>query len=189
VRVLARYLSNEDRLQLQSQLSLGSIWEDEAEMPRWVGNVTPILHSQEEFTDLKNRRQHLLDEKKRCDLEEREMQVRANEEAERAQLNRLLLRYQSNPARVRFEDPLRNVCLKCGTSVNWEGLTRKCPSCKESWYSSHCSCQNGRVDSRDPDTPRCSDCGWLRCADCGACKDGCRTNPSESVPSGPRQRA
>ena len=87
------------------------------------------------------------------------MQVRANEEAERAQLNRLLLRYQSNPARVRFEDPLRNVCLKCGTSVNWEGLTRKCPSCKESWYSSHCSCQNGRVDSRDPDTPRCSDCG------------------------------
>jgi hypothetical protein len=182
VRILAPYLSNEDRLQLQRQLGLGSIWEDEAEMPRWVENVTPILHSQEEFTDLKNRRQHLLDEKKRRDHEEKEQQVRAKEETERAQLETLLLHYRSNPAGIRLKDPLRDVCLECGTSLSGEDIKwndRKCPSCKKSWYSSHsrCSCRDGRVDSRDPDNPRCSDCQWLRCAECGACKDGCRTNP------------
>ncbi len=40
-------------------------------------------------------------------------------------------------------------------------------------YVNHCWNCKGRIDSRDPSTPRCHKCRWYRCPACTSCKQGC----------------
>lgn len=103
----------------------------------------------------------------------------------------LVQQYRLNPigpVGIRNEVLLRNVCLNCLSSdyvicTTSKGHPRdfKCNNCGVEWYVNHCwSCTaHGNVDERDPETPPCPVCGWLKCAypQCRACDwNGCSTN-------------
>jgi hypothetical protein len=79
-------------------------------------------------------------------------------------------RYRSNSHGVRLRHELRNVCLRCGSKSNGSSFF-VCTSsqCGETWRVNHCGLCKEIVDSRDPETPRCPNCGWLICAACHAC--------------------
>ena len=96
----------------------------------------------------------------------------------------LIVQFRKNPAGVRNAVTLRDVCLHCGAEdvrCQSNSLPRVivCPDCGTSWSASPCwSCTTGMLDTRDPETPRCKQCGWSKCAVCGACNPkGCSTNP------------
>jgi len=96
----------------------------------------------------------------------------------------MIAQYTLNPKGVRNVWCLREVCLRCGASeaqTLYEkfGPNRRCRRCGETWYVNHCwSCSTGWIDSRDPETPTCSVCGWHKCAACNSCRIlGCTTNP------------
>nr|WP_075519104.1 cold shock domain-containing protein [Moritella viscosa]SHO18081.1 Putative uncharacterized protein [Moritella viscosa] len=116
----------------------------------------------------------------------------------------LIEKYRNDPSGIRNEEKMRHVCLKCGSNnaeykfkkidkykpvlgaaVNnnngFYSLSgyQRCQECAEEWYINHCwSCKNGRVDDRDPVTPRCSECSWCKCDKCTACcLHGCSTTP------------
>ena len=85
---------------------------------------------------------------------------------------------------IRTEPSTRNTCAACGAKFAKRllvkfGPNRECNRCRVQWYVNHCwRCKGHHVDSRDPATPKCSVCGWYKCAHCRACKlDGCQTNP------------
>jgi hypothetical protein len=112
-------------------------------------------------------------------------EMRVREVAAEARRNRpaLIVQYRANPAGVRLVTTLRDVCLKCGSEqvrCLSDALPRKlvCPDCATKWTASACwSCTTGLLDSRDPETPRCPQCGWSKCAVCDACNpQGCSTN-------------
>jgi hypothetical protein len=112
--------------------------------------------------------------------------MRQQEEAAEARRNRpaLIAQFRSNPAGLRHAVTLRDVCLHCGSDhvrCQSDILPRilVCPDCATKWSTSACwSCTTGRLDTRDPETPRCQQCGWSKCAVCGACNpQGCSTNP------------
>lgn len=96
----------------------------------------------------------------------------------------LMAQYKLAPAGVRLVATLRDVCLNCG-SENIRVRTasrpnvRMCSNCNTDWFASRCwSCATGQLDSRDPETAPCPQCGYLKCADCGGCNPhGCSTNP------------
>jgi DNA-directed RNA polymerase subunit RPC12/RpoP len=121
-------------------------------------------------------------------------EIRQHEATAEARRNRpaLLARYKSDPDGLRFIVTLREVCLRCGSenvrtrSDNMPHVL-VCRDCSSEWLVSHCwSCATGLLDSRDPGTPRCKQCGWPKCAVCGACNpQGCSTNLYNS---GHRQR-
>ena len=113
-------------------------------------------------------------------------EMRQREVVAEARRNRpaLIVQYRANPAGVRLVSTLRDVCLHCGSEqvrCLSDSLPRKlvCPDCATKWTASACwSCDSGLLDSRDPETPRCPQCGWSKCAVCGACNpQGCSTNP------------
>jgi len=104
----------------------------------------------------------------------------------------LIAKYKSDPAGLRYALTLRKVCLRCGSEHVRNRLDHTphvfvCWECSTEWFASHCwSCATGLVDSRDPETPLCQQCGWPKCAGCGACNQkGCSTNPYHT---GHRQR-
>jgi hypothetical protein len=111
------------------------------------------------------------------------------EETAGARRNRptLIAQFRSDPAGVRNATTLRDVCLKCGSEdarCQSDGLplVLVCPDCSTQWSASTCwSCATGSLDTRDPETPRCKQCGWTKCAVCGACNPlGCSTNAYSS---------
>lgn len=91
----------------------------------------------------------------------------------------IIQKYTENPRGVRNEPRMRNVCLVCGSQnvrprSQEEHYYRVCRDCGAEWYVNNCwKCGKGCVDSRDPETPQCSVCGWYKCENCGACKSGC----------------
>jgi hypothetical protein len=96
----------------------------------------------------------------------------------------LLVQFRANPAGIRLAETMQEVCLTCGSEQPRCQSTSEppilvCPECSTRWSVSACwSCDTGRLDTRDPETPRCEKCGYTRCADCGACNpNGCSTNP------------
>jgi hypothetical protein len=96
----------------------------------------------------------------------------------------LIVQFRNNPAGVRNAVTLRDVCLHCGSEdvrCQSDSLPRilVCPDCGTSWSAGICwSCTTGMLDTRDPEMPRCKQCGWPKCAVCGACNpQGCSTNP------------
>ena len=112
--------------------------------------------------------------------EERKLAAQQAEE----ELQNLLQKYRADPRGIRNEPRMRAICLQCGS----RNVTLKCPEeyyvkhcqdCGSEWYTNHCwNCDDGLVDRRDPETPKCHECGWYRCYKCGACRlDGCSTNP------------
>ena len=111
---------------------------------------------------------------------------RLREVAAAARRNRpeLAAQNKSNPIGLRFVSTLQDVCLRCGsenvrTRADNAPHILVCPECSLEWYVSPCwSCTTGLVDSRDLETPPCEQCGYPRCAVCGACNpQGCSTNP------------
>lgn len=119
---------------------------------------------------------------------------RQHEAVAEARRNRptLIAKYKSNPAGVRYVLTLRQVCLRCGSEHTRSRTDHTphvlvCQECTTEWFASHCwSCATGLVDSRDPETPPCKQCGWPKCAVCSACNQkGCATNPYHA---GHRQR-
>jgi hypothetical protein len=99
-------------------------------------------------------------------------------------LQDMLQKYRADPRGIRNEPHMAAICLKCGSdnvgirSVE-EPYFIRCLNCGNEWYSNNCwNCDDGLVDSRDPETLQCSICGWYRCKKCGACSwHGCSTNP------------
>jgi len=91
----------------------------------------------------------------------------------------LIHRYMIEPQGIRHDALMWSVCLNCGSQnvrprSQKEHYYRTCQDCGVEWYVNNCwKCGRGRVDSRDPETPQCSVCGWYKCEVCGACKAGC----------------
>ena len=121
-------------------------------------------------------------------------ELRVREVAAESRRNRpaLIVQYRADPTGVRLVSTLRDVCLHCGSEqvrCLSDSLPRKmvCPDCATKWTANACwSCSDGLLDSRDPETARCPQCGWSKCAVCGACNpQGCSTNPYNT---GHRQR-
>jgi hypothetical protein len=102
--------------------------------------------------------------------------------------------WRNNPAGIRNEESLRDVCLECGSREVKNGRygrfpnsgNRECQVCRAIWYVNHCwNCDRPRersmIDSRDSTNPPCEVCNWRKCAKCNACRiDGCKTNPYSS---------
>jgi hypothetical protein len=112
--------------------------------------------------------------------------LRQQEVTAEARRNRptLIAQFRVNPAGLRHAVTLRDVCLHCGSEharcqSDVQPLVLVCPDCSTKWSASDCwSCTTGLLDSRDPETPRCPQCGWTKCPVCGACNPrGCSTNP------------
>ncbi len=124
-------------------------------------------------------------------LAEQDQQVLAVERRQReaaAEARRqrpaLMAHYKLAPAGVRLVATLRDVCLNCGSEhirihTDSRPHVRMCSNCNTDWFASQCwSCATGQLDSRDPETAPCPQCGYLKCADCGSCNPhGCSTNP------------
>jgi len=104
----------------------------------------------------------------------------------------LIAQFRSDPAGLRNAVTLQEVCIHCGaeqarcqsTSLP---LVLVCPDCATRWSAGACwSCATGQLDTRDPESPRCQQCGWPKCVACGACNpQGCSTN---TYNTGHRQR-
>lgn len=95
----------------------------------------------------------------------------------------LFAQYKLAPSGLRLIATLRDVCLNCGSEnirihSDTRPHVRMCSNCNTDWFASRCwSCTTGLLDSRDPETQPCPQCGRLKCADCGACNpQGCSTN-------------
>jgi hypothetical protein len=73
-------------------------------------------------------------------------------------------------AGIRHQKKLRARCLRCGAAAEGKSFL-KCndPKCGTTWRVNRCRICKQPVDSRDPETPRCSKCGWLICATCNGC--------------------
>lgn len=81
---------------------------------------------------------------------------------------------------IRLDPTMESKCLSCGGEAKLKENSRAwyiCTNCKKDYYRIYCWNCNATVDSRDTETPRCSECGWCKCT-CEACrKYGCSTNP------------
>ena len=92
-------------------------------------------------------------------------------------ISELRTRFQRKPSGIRNEIRLHKVCLRCGNEGAQNRLGKHwCPTpkCGEKWYASHCwNCENGQVDSRDPEIVRCSTCKMHICILCSACSKAC----------------
>jgi hypothetical protein len=117
------------------------------------------------------------------------VEMRQQEEVAEARRNRptLIAQFRADPTGLRKAVTLREVCLHCGSEqvrCQSDNLPRVlvCPDCATRWIANACwSCATGLLDTRDPETPRCRQCGWPKCAECGACNpQGCSTNPYNS---------
>lgn len=81
--------------------------------------------------------------------------------------------YNKNPRGIRLQAELHRVCVRCGAQGNGRSFVRCTnPECNEAWRVNHCGKCKQAVDSRDPETPRCANCGWLKCAACNSCNCG-----------------
>ena len=96
----------------------------------------------------------------------------------------LMVQYKLAPAGVRHVATLRDLCLNCGSEnvrirTDSRPHVRMCSNCNTEWFASRCwSCTTGQLDSRDPETAPCPQCGYLKCTVCEACNPhGCSTNP------------
>lgn len=82
--------------------------------------------------------------------------------------------YRADPRGIRNEVRLRGLCLRCGGVASGSAF-RVCSHCGNTWRVNHCLSCGRAVDSRDPETPPCPNCGWLICHKCGACRcQSCR---------------
>lgn len=169
-------------------LNLPSRWKDlSVEIPSWIEEVTKHLLGKEQLGILKIER-HLAEEEKKALDAELAIQRQAEERARKAtKIAHLVRKYRANPSGIRSDAEMHSVCLVC-SSQNVRARSQRehyfqvCQDCGTEWYVNHCwNCQS-RVDSRDPDTPPCSVCGWYKCKDCGACRHigGCSTNPYDN---------
>lgn len=93
-------------------------------------------------------------------------------------LRQLAEQYRAHPDGIRRITELRIICTACGShsilSIEGQGHRKVCSDCSSRWYAHHCKNCNAPVDSRDPENPRCDECGGYRCAECDACEPGCK---------------
>ena len=92
-----------------------------------------------------------------------------------------LRKFQSDPSGIRNCISMNRVCLACGSKKVLSRTPelhyyRYCRDCGADYYRNICWNCLTTVDSRDPQNPYCTVCGWLKCT-CRACsKYGCSTN-------------
>ena len=185
-------LNSESRERAAAALDLEQRWSDAAQpLPTWAVSVTTELFGKDRLQELEAERAEA--EKKRQEVEKRhreeeeerrkvELAKQASEQTAKQQHS--LKKYQTDPTGVRNELSLRYVCLNCGSEDSvkrtraGQGSRNRCLTCGTEWYVNHCwNCTSGRVDERDPKTPKCNVCGWQKCI-CTACRTmGCSTNP------------
>lgn len=95
----------------------------------------------------------------------------AEENSFNTPLDYYLESYRSDPHGMRHNPYMKDICLNCGhqNPPTIEDI-KYCEVCNTRWYRDHCwNCKNKYLDSRDPDTPRCSRCRYWICAKCRNC--------------------
>ena len=102
---------------------------------------------------------------------------------DREEAKLLFDRYRVNRKGLRKKPAMASVCLICGSSdvVVPDPVhphVHHCRSCGFDFVRYECSQCGEAVDSRDPETPKCRQCGWCRCL-CSACEPGCTAAPHD----------
>jgi hypothetical protein len=176
--VLSDVITTNEKLAWIEQLTIHAHWKQiELSSPHWLEEVSCCLLGEEETLALKRQ------------IQKHKFEARCN-------------KYKENATDIRNDDAMRHVCLNCASDntdykikfadpykpvtefvpTYWvhsaQGYQR-CQHCGTEWYINHCwSCHSGRVDDRDPATPRCGACNWCKCSKCQSCSlMGCSTNP------------
>jgi len=147
---------------IRSNINIEKRWLDVgSSVPEWLRSLTSFLYGNDELTRLSGRRDAL--ERERIELHE----ARQRERWEN---------FLGYPAGIRYMSWMANVCF-CGSNniqrITQQGFkpNRHCRNCPREWHVDHCWNCGSMVDSRDPETPPCSNCNWLICANCNACAD------------------
>ena len=163
--------------------------ENLLELPVFINNPAQVLDSldaegKDVFRRLVNIESRLLDPS--CTLTTSLRNAAAVMLGEEATLNIIRQRYLKDPKGIRNDRFMRYHCLGCGSENvkhnNDKGYIegkQLCLDCGAQWYVNHCwrkgYCR-ARIDSRDPETPKCPACGWSSCT-CGACnRSGCQNS-------------
>lgn len=176
--VLSGVINTAEKLAWVEQLTLNTHWQKtEQSQPHWLEEVSCCFLGVEETLALKKQ------------IKIQRLEAACN-------------KYKENATGIRNDDAMRHVCLNCASDntdykikfadpykpvtefvpSRWvhsaQGYQR-CQYCGTEWYINHCwSCHSGRVDDRDPTTPRCRACNWCKCSKCQSCSlMGCVTNP------------
>jgi hypothetical protein len=171
-----------------SRLRLEDQWLDlSTQVTASLVQTSQLILSAERLSELQQERTDREQRLTEAERERQETEVRRQREMLRKRLENetraiatLHRKFQINPKGIRNVEELRDVCLQCGPGQLVTGVpVRKCGSCRSEWYVNHCwNCAGARVDSRDPETPACRECGWQKCRRCNACHYlGCTTNP------------
>jgi hypothetical protein len=147
---------------IRSNINIEKRWLDiGSSIPEWLRSLTASLYGSDELARLSGRRGAL--ERERIELQE----ARQRERWEN---------FLGHPAGIRNMLLMANVCF-CGSNdiqrVTQQGFkpNRHCRICPREWHVDRCWNCGSMVDSRDPETPPCSKCNWLICANCDACAD------------------
>jgi hypothetical protein len=96
---------------------------------------------------------------------------------DRQEAKTLFERYRNNRKGVRKNPGMASICLICGSSdvVVQDAArphVRHCRSCGFDFLRYECPDCGETLDSRDPETPKCRECGFCRCR-CAACSPDC----------------
>ncbi|HEY5975935.1 MAG TPA: hypothetical protein VIU41_14460 [Geobacteraceae bacterium] len=95
----------------------------------------------------------------------------------REEAKTLYMRYHKDRQGLRKEPRMASVCLICGSAdvvvrSEAEPYRHYCRNCGFEFLRYRCRLCGESVDGRDPETPRCRECGWCLCS-CGAGSLGC----------------
>ena len=160
----------------------------EVVLPDRLDKTTSLAFGQVQRNTLHEHREKLIREQQDKQARERELALQKQKDltekariaAEQARIV-TAVKWRDDPTGIRNNETLRYICVQCGSEDVELGRFHTNPVCRKcgtTWYINHCwSCKNGRVDSRDPQTPKCAVCKWYKCAFCSAChQNGCSTN-------------
>jgi cold shock CspA family protein len=176
--ILSDVITSTEKSAWIEQLALHTHWQNvEQSQPHWLEEVSYCLLGEEQTLALKRQ------------IQKQKFEARCT-------------KYKENATDIRNDDAMRHVCLNCASDntdykikfadpykpvtefvpTYWVSSAQgyqRCQHCGTEWYINHCwSCHSGRVDDRDPATPRCGSCNWCKCEKCQSCSLlGCSTNP------------
>ncbi|MBE9012467.1 cold shock domain-containing protein [Pseudanabaenaceae cyanobacterium LEGE 13415] len=164
------FLNDRQKLEFAEALRLEEGWKNTDEtVSQQMETLTWLLLGESKLKELKLQREQLVAKANAQRIADRERQ-----------LEQLITKFRVDATGIRLVSQLRGVCIDCrsrNVQSKSSSSMQQCLDCKHEWYVNHCwNCQNGRIDSRDPQTPHCLTCGWHRCNKCAACKPNCGTN-------------
>lgn len=96
---------------------------------------------------------------------------------DREEAKSLFTRYRTNRKGLRKSPGMVSVCLICGSPNivvrdDASPHVRECRNCGFTFLRYECHACGETLDSRDPETPKCLECGFCRCL-CSACGPVC----------------